>query len=799
MTASELAIRLDARRNGDGWIARCPAHDDRTPSLNIREGGNGRVLLKCHAGCELGDICAALDIQIKDLFQDMTAGEFTREANQIFNARPSKLNLSAVPVPDEPPSRRANGGEARGRQPTTGDKSGTCAQSPRGGAQKLSPLSAVQLDAVAKWRGYSQELMEWLNKYGLIGHYGGEIAFPVIGGVHYRKKDGSGWRYTKGAKPDLFVLGGIEEGAHVHCFESQWDALAFADASGERTNIVATRGAGNVKLLADKLRGHSGTIYLWPQNDEPGRKWACDIRRELPDQQIKAAYTHSDSGLIPKDLNEWRLLGATDGDVFNAMLDAKDFPVEADSEKQPTVESPRASVATPEKDIDPVSGYRYAQKIPAPICDMAQIQSVPLAVEPPLSEPVQANIADAGLAEVATGTVGASKPPITVAQSKERGEPDGGALAKTLDELVAFLRRYVVFPHDEQADVIALWIAHSWTFRSFRFTPYLNVCSPEKRCGKTRLLECIQLVVPRPRSMVRPTEAVLFRTIEKDKPTLLLDEIDTIYATDADDRSEGLRAVLNAGFQAGPFSKIPRCVGKDLEPRDFDCYCPKVIAGIGKNLPDTVLDRSIEIRLIRQIADNKASKFRAADSEIEATPLRWKLENWSRASGKSLAQSRPSIPPQLSDRQQDMMEPLIAIADEAGGEWPKRAREALVTIGATHEDSSTGVQLLADCRMVFEASGLDRMTSTGLIARLVEIESDNSPWPTWWEGDMKNNKTHAPARKLAKLLAPFGIKPATIRLGEGEVAKGYYKNDFQDAWKRYLEPVTGMSNMELDL
>src|SRR5262249_3025108 len=140
--------------------------------------------------------------------------------------------------------------------------------------------------------------------------------------------------------------------------------------------------------------------------------------------------------------------------------------------------------------------------------------------------------------------------------------------------------------------------------------PYLNICSPEKRCGKTRLLECLQLLVPKPRPMIRPTEAVLFRTIDKEKPTLLLDEIDTIYTTDADERSEGLRAVLNAGFQAGAFANVPRCIGRDAEPRDFNTFCPKAIAGIGKNLPDTVRDRSIEIRLIRQIEGKKAVRFR---------------------------------------------------------------------------------------------------------------------------------------------------------------------------------------------
>jgi hypothetical protein len=298
--------------------------------------------------------------------------------------------------------------------------------------------------------------------------------------------------------------------------------------------------------------------------------------------------------------------------------------------------------------------------------------------------------------------------------------------------------------------------------------------------------------------MVRPTEAVLFRTIDKKKPTLLLDEIDTIYTTDADDRSEGLRAVLNAGFQSGPFSYIPRCIGKDHEPESFCTFCPKVIAGIGKNLPDTVKDRSIEIRLMRQTADAKADRFRIADVEAGADALRDDLLAWSTAARAELAEARPKMPEQLSDRQQDMMECLFAIADMGGKEWAEKARHSLVSLGASHEDQSTGVRLLVDCREIFTAKSKDKLLTNELIEGLVAIESADSPWPGWWEESLRRNNYKSPAMKLAKLLTPFNIKPSTVRLDEG-TAKGYYRGDFLDAWKRYLEPVKAMETKQLGL
>lgn len=68
MTAEELADRLHARASGTGFVARCPAHADRSPSLSIREGSDGRVLLHCFAGCSVESVCDALKIRVSNLF-----------------------------------------------------------------------------------------------------------------------------------------------------------------------------------------------------------------------------------------------------------------------------------------------------------------------------------------------------------------------------------------------------------------------------------------------------------------------------------------------------------------------------------------------------------------------------------------------------------------------------------------------------------------------------------------------------------------------------------------------------------
>src|SRR5262249_40597969 len=134
-------------------------------------------------------------------------------------------------------------------------------------------------------------------------------------------------------------------------------------------------------------------------------------------------------------------------------------------------------------------------------------------------------------------------------------------VSELLDAIVSILRRYIVFQNESQPFVVALWIVHSWVPDAFDYTPYLWVYSPEKQCGKTRLLDCLELLVPKPWRAILPSEAVLFRTIENDPPTLLLDELDAVFTNSKDDRKEALRALLNAGFERK--ATIPRCVGQN--------------------------------------------------------------------------------------------------------------------------------------------------------------------------------------------------------------------------------------------
>jgi hypothetical protein len=357
-------------------------------------------------------------------------------------------------------------------------------------------------------------------------------------------------------------------------------------------------------------------------------------------------------------------------------------------------------------------------------------------------------------------------------------------LATLLEDACDYVRRYVIFTGEAQPVVVALWAAHAWAIDAFDYTPYLRVTAPDKQCGKSRLLDCLEQITPKAWRAISPSEAVLYHKIDVDKPTLLLDETDTLFANGKDDRGELLRSLLNAGFERK--AKVPRCVKKGEEIKEYAVFCPKAFAGIG-SLPDTITDRCVPIRLKKKRRDETVERFRKREAEEVASPIRERLEAWTKDEKvmAALRAARPEIPDVLSDRQADICEPLLAIADLAGVEWPQTARDSLVELCISDEnEESTNVKLLSDIRRVFDEQGTDRLSTQDLVKALVELETEN-PWAIWWEQDVSKNNTRAAGTKLAHRLGRFAIHAHTIKLADGSTAKGFLRTDFEDAWSRY--------------
>jgi hypothetical protein len=344
-----------------------------------------------------------------------------------------------------------------------------------------------------------------------------------------------------------------------------------------------------------------------------------------------------------------------------------------------------------------------------------------------------------------------------------------------LNRVSSFIKQFVSM-NDSQLAILALWVAHTHALQAAETTPYLSVTSAEKQCGKTRLLEVLSLLVAKPWFTGSVSKAVLVRKLDAVQPTLLLDETDAAFAGDKE-YSEALRAVLNNGHSREGVASL--CVGQgaNITFKDFQVFCPKAIAGIGR-LPDTVADRSIPIRMKRRPPGDKSERFRRRLCQAEASEIRDKLETWINNIVEDLRDAAPGLPNLLSDRQQDGCEPLLAIADIAGGDWPQKGRNALLEIltGEVAEDDSFRVRLLSDIRTVFDQKLVERLSTVDLLAGLCDTE------PQWLE--FLHGKPVS-AAAVARLMRPFGICHRKLRFGEATLW-GYDRESFADAWLRYL-------------
>ena len=343
---------------------------------------------------------------------------------------------------------------------------------------------------------------------------------------------------------------------------------------------------------------------------------------------------------------------------------------------------------------------------------------------------------------------------------------DGAAL---LDELTAAVRRHVVLGAAEAA-AVALWVAAVHAFDAWPIFPRLFVSSPEKGCGKSTLLDVLSRLVPKSLAASNITAAALFRVIEAARPTLLLDEADS-YAR----YNEDLRGVLDAGHRRD--GVVIRTVGDDHEPRQFSAWAPVALAAIGQ-LPGTIEDRSVKIRLRRRRPDEAAEPLRL-DRAGELDKLARMAARWAANHATKLAETDPTMPAGIINRVADNWRPLLALADLAGGDWPKRAREAAAELSAGDDDQgSIRVALLADIRAAFAATEADRLASEDLISYLASL--DDRPWPEY-----RNGKPITKVQ-VARLLTPRHVSSGTIRLPDGRTAKGYYRRAFDDAFGRYL-------------
>jgi hypothetical protein len=234
----------------------------------------------------------------------------------------------------------------------------------------------------------------------------------------------------------------------------------------------------------------------------------------------------------------------------------------------------------------------------------------------------------------------------------------------------------VVLPSPEAVDAVVLWIAASHAQPAWEHAPRLAAVSPEKRCGKSRLMDVVDATCHHPLITVNATVAAVFRSIGDDPPTLLVDEADTIFGSKRQaENNEDLRGLLNAGHQRNRPALRMVGVGTAQTVGKFNTFAMAMLASIGE-LPDTIMDRAVVIRMRRRAPHEKVAPFRTGRDAPPLHDLRDRLAEWVRDHLAELGDTDPRMP--VEDRAADTWAPLVAIADLAGADWPARARRAVL-------------------------------------------------------------------------------------------------------------------------
>jgi hypothetical protein len=350
--------------------------------------------------------------------------------------------------------------------------------------------------------------------------------------------------------------------------------------------------------------------------------------------------------------------------------------------------------------------------------------------------------------------------------------------AQVLADLRAQIKRYVVIPSEEALTAVTLWIAATHLQRAWQHAPRLAIVAPEKRCGKSRLLDVVTETVRNPLITVNASPAAIFRSIDdEDPPSLLVDEADTLFSTaKAAEKNEEVRGLINAGHQRN--RPTLRVTGPEHKPTAFPTFAMAALAGIG-DLPDTVMDRSVVIRMRRRAAGEKVAAFRTTRDTPALHAIRDRISAWLQPLYQRALEMEPPMP--VEDRAADTWEPLVVIADLAGGEWPTLARTAcrVMTDYEAGQDEEGGLRtrLLVGIHRAFAAENDPPVLGT---RRLLEHLNADKEAP--WAEHSTNGLT---PRGLQLLLQPYGISSANRRFPDGTQAKGFARNQFLDTWARY--------------
>jgi hypothetical protein len=413
--------------------------------------------------------------------------------------------------------------------------------------------------------------------------------------------------------------------------------------------------------------------------------------------------------------------------------------------------------------------------------------------------------------------------------------PEPVQIAELVNDIEAVIKRHVILK-EQAAAALAVWVLHTYTFELRDTVAYVAIESPEKRCGKTTLLSVLAAMAHKPLIASNVTVGALFRAIDTCRPALFIDEADTFLAgngtmrgiinssntwrtayvlrlsrgrprTHADRQVgstgfvEDLAVQNSTGFGDVPLARAgegdsPLALKRSLGRRDacptlgessesglkrYSCWCPKVIAMIGR-VADTIADRSIVVKMSRKLVSESCAPL----AELNTNEIRAKCVRFALDAGPAIAQTPKIRGEGLNDRAADTFDPLYVIARLAGNGWEEKLHAAALALTGAAQSESAGSEVLLDVFSVLIEYGGERIFSRDLVGILRE-----------GFGGMAMALKYATINEMqiAEMLRPYGIKPATMRIGK-EVNRGYVAEEFYEALKRYVPKAEVTARLE---
>jgi hypothetical protein len=345
-----------------------------------------------------------------------------------------------------------------------------------------------------------------------------------------------------------------------------------------------------------------------------------------------------------------------------------------------------------------------------------------------------------------------------------------------IEQTEKFIRRFCILPEAAYLP-LATWGVATHLSDVYDAFPYLALLSPVKGCGKTRVLEVLELLCAKPLRVTTPSPASLFRMME-DSPTLFLDEVEFLSNTKPSEATQAIIAILNAGHRKG--ATVPRCEPPNWDVRQFRVYGPKAFAAIG-GLPDTVADRSICVTVQRKAKTETVARFLLSKTPIEAKPIHAAVVIWAESNQGAVRAKYCEIEDLdfLSDREADLWMPIFAACGVSAPERLDELKQCALRLSGTKAaedvEESRALKLLSDVRLVWPDGDTNVLTAS-LLEALRGIP--DGPW-----GEAGHELTPL---GLAKMLRPFGPEPRQVRVNSKTTRKGYRREDFDQAFWRYL-------------